>query len=101
MTFQQPIRMAFIGAGVFARDGHLPAIQSLAPAYQIVAVYSRTQANADAFARQLPGPVDTYTELPPLLARQDIEAVDILLPIDVMPAVIEQALLEGKHVISE
>lgn len=101
MPAQKPIRLAFIGAGIFARDGHLPAIQSLAPAYQIVAVYSQSQATASAFASLLPGTVDTYTDLSALLARPDIEAVDILLPIDVMPAVVQQALRAGKHVVSE
>lgn len=101
MPAQEPIRLAFIGAGIFARDGHLPAIQSLAPTYQIVAVYSRSQAAASEFANLLPGAVDTYTDLTALLARPDIEAVDILLPIDVMPAVVEQALRAGKHVVSE
>jgi predicted dehydrogenase len=36
-----------------------------------------------------------------LLARPDIEAVDIVLPIDVMPDVVAMALQAGKHVVSE
>ncbi|MCC7448988.1 MAG: Gfo/Idh/MocA family oxidoreductase [Anaerolineae bacterium] len=101
MFSQEPIRLAIIGAGVFARDSHLPAIQALAPAFDVVAVGSRTQRSAEALAALLPGKVDTYTDLAALLARDDIEAVDILLPIDTMPAVVEQALQAGKHVISE
>ncbi len=96
-----PIRLALIGAGIYARDEHLPAIQRLDETFHIVAIYSRTQASAAALAAALPHPVDLYTELDPLLARDDIEAVDILLPIDVMPAVIESALASGKHVVSE
>jgi len=96
-----PIRLAIIGAGVFARDTHLPAIQAIAPAFEVVAIGSRTQRSADALAAHLPGKVDTYTDIAALLARDDIEAVDILLPIDVMPAMVEQALQAGKHVISE
>jgi predicted dehydrogenase len=96
-----PIRLALIGAGIYARDEHLPAIQRLGEAFEIVAIFSRTQANAAALAAHLPYPVNLYTDLDPLLARDDIEAVDILLPIDAMPAVVEQALASGKHVVSE
>lgn len=95
------IRLALIGAGIFARDVHMPALQALDDTFEIVAVYSRTQANAAALASQFPSPVEATTDLPGLLARADIEAVNIVLPIDVMPAVVEQALRSGKHIISE
>lgn len=95
------IRLALIGAGIFARDVHLPALQSLGDTFEIVAVYSRSQANAAALASQLPGQVEATNDLPALLARDDIEAVNIVLPIDVMPGVVELALRSGKHVISE
>jgi predicted dehydrogenase len=98
---QSPIRIALIGAGIFAREVHVPALQSLDSTFDIVAVYSRTQATAAALAAQLPGEVDAYTDLPTLLAREDIEAVDIILPITVMPGAVELALRAGKHVISE
>jgi predicted dehydrogenase len=96
-----PIRLALIGAGIYARDEHVPAIKRLGDTFQVAAVYSRTQASAAALASHLPNKVDLYTELDPLLNRDDIEAVDILLPIDVMPPVVETALASGKHVISE
>ncbi len=96
-----PIRLALIGAGVYARDEHLPAIKRLGETFEIAAIYSRTHASAAALAAHAPNPINLYTELEPLLARDDIEAVDILLPIDVMPPVVEKALLSGKHVISE
>lgn len=97
----KPIRLALIGAGIFARDVHIPALQTLSDIFEIVAVYSRSQANAMALARQLPGQVEATTDLPALLVRDDIEAVDIILPIDVMPPVVERALRSGKHVLSE
>ncbi len=101
MSNQPAIRLALIGAGIFARDVHLPALQALGQTFEIVAVYSRTQSNAAALASQLPGQVDPYTDLSALLAREDIEAVDIVLPLDVMPPVVEMALQTGKHVFSE
>lgn len=98
---ENPIRIALIGAGIFAREVHIPALQSLDSTFDIVAMYSRTEAAATALAAQLPGQVATYTDLPTLLARDDIEAVDVILPITVMPGAVELALRAGKHVISE
>lgn len=44
---------------------------------------------------------DPSTDLYALLARQDIHAVAIVLPISVQPSVVLQALAAGKHVLSE
>ena len=96
-----PLRLALIGAGTFARDAHLPSLLRHPDRFKIVAVYSRTQATAEALTAILPQPVQTYTELEPLLARTDIEAVDILLPIVPLPAAVRQAWAAGKHVLSE
>lgn len=97
----QPIRLALIGAGIFARDAHIPAIKSLGDTFRVVAIASRTLDSARARAAELPYPVDVTDDIPGLLARDDIDAVNILLPIDVQPAIIEQALRSGKHVVSE
>ncbi len=96
-----PVRVALVGAGVFAQDVHLPSLLRLSERFQVVAVYSRTRAAAEALAGQAPYPVEATDDLAGLLARTDIDAVDILLPIPVMPDVVEQALATGKHVISE
>lgn len=96
-----PIRLAILGSGIFARDSHLPALKALDDTFEIVAIYSRNAETASSLATTLLGDVQTYTELAPLLARADIDAVDIILPIAVQPALIEAALKAGKHVISE
>jgi len=98
---QPPVRLALIGAGIFAKDAHLPSLLRLRDQFEIVAVYSRTETAAVALAQTLPHPVRIYTDLSALLADPEIEAVDIVLPIDVMPAVVAQALASGKHLISE
>ncbi len=98
---QRPIRLAMMGAGVFARDSHLPVLRKMSDRFEIVAVYSRTAESATQLNRLLETPVPVYTDAEELLARQDIEAVDIALPIQVMPAAVEAALEAGKHVISE
>lgn len=96
-----PVRLAIIGAGIFARDAHVPSLLRLPELFEIVAVYSRTVASATALAQAISHPVKIYTDLAQLLADDEIEAVDIVLPIDVMPEVVTQALASGKHVLSE
>ncbi|MBX3015039.1 MAG: Gfo/Idh/MocA family oxidoreductase [Caldilineaceae bacterium] len=96
-----PIRIALIGAGVFARDAHVPSLRNLTDHFEIAAVYSRTAATAQALATEIGPHVQVYTDLAALLLTPDIDAVNIVLPIPVMPPVVAQALASGKHVISE
>lgn len=96
-----PIRLALIGAGIFARDAHLPSLRNLSEQFTIVAVYSRTAATAATFAAEIGADVEIYTDLAALLAAPTIDAVDVVLPIPVMAPVVEQALRSGKHLISE
>ncbi len=95
------IRLALLGAGIYARDAHLPALQALEDQFEIAAIYSRTEASAQRLAEKLPRPPAVYTDADALLARPDIDAVDIVLPITLLPGMIEKALAAGKHVISE
>ena len=97
----KPIRLAMIGSGIFAREAHVPALQALGDAFQVVAVCSQTEKSASVLRAMLPGDVDIYTDSTALLARADIEAVDIVLPISIMPEIVENAIRAGKHVISE
>ena len=101
----QPVRLALIGAGIFARDAHAPALLALGDQVQTVAIWSRTTANAAALAATIGAQTGrapaVESDLDTLLARPDIEAVDIILPIDSQPEVVRKALAAGKHVISE
>ncbi len=97
----EPIRLALVGTGLFAQDAHLPALQALGDRFQIAAVYSRTRANAEALAAQIPGSPQIYTDLDALLANDDVEAVDVILPIEVLPDAVEKSLRAGKQVVSE
>ena len=60
-----------------------------------------SSASAGALADLLPQPVDVYQDIDALLERDDIEAVDIVLPISIQPEIVAKALAAGKHVISE
>jgi predicted dehydrogenase len=102
MATQEPVRMGIIGGGLFARDAHLPALQELGDAvFKVVAICSRTEQSAAARAAQLDYDVDVLTDMDALLARDDINAVNLILPIGLMPAVTQKALASGKHIISE
>lgn len=102
------IGIAIIGAGIFARQEHLPAVQAT-PLLSLKAIYSRSKASADKLAKSAAKPVKTYYESPTttshsldhLLTREDIDAVIIALPICHQPTVVKQAIEAGKHVLSE
>jgi predicted dehydrogenase len=101
MSSSPPIRLALLGAGIFARDAHIPSLLKLRDRFEIVAVYSQHGQRAATLVQNLPAPAESTADLEGLLARNDIEAVDIVLPIDILPVIVAQALSAGKHVISE
>ncbi len=110
-----PIRLALIGAGIFARDAHVPSLLNLRQQFTITAVYSRSEASARTLADLVHAahaptaptttpPVDeiaVYTDLSALLANPAIDAIDVVLPIPVMAPMVAQVLASGKHLISE
>ena len=95
------LRVGLIGAGIFAREAHLPALLKAGAQYEVAAVCSRRLTQAQEVAALVPGGTEAMDDVDALLARPDIEVVDIVLPIDVQPALVEKALAAGKHVISE
>ncbi|KAI9368092.1 hypothetical protein BJX61DRAFT_537540 [Aspergillus egyptiacus] len=101
-----PIGVAIIGSGIFAREQHLSAIQESAD-LALKAIYSRSLKSAQGLASGL-SDVELYSDdsgdgkgYTDLLARQDIQAVILVLPILVQPPYIKEALAAGKHVLSE
>ncbi|KAG5732636.1 hypothetical protein E4T56_gene16758 [Termitomyces sp. T112] len=108
--------IAILGAGIFAKEAHLPALVALgASAPPLRAVYSRSEKSAQDFAAtagqalNLAAPPPVYydsgsasqADLDALLARSDIGAVFVVLPIALQPSIILKALAAGKHVLSE
>ncbi len=96
-----PVRLALLGAGIFADQAHVPALLALPERFRVVAVYSRTRAKAEAVAARFPGDVAVATDPADVLARDDVEAVDVVLPIPLLVDTVERALRAGKHVVSE
>ncbi|CAI4213196.1 unnamed protein product [Parascedosporium putredinis] len=84
------IGVAILGAGIFAKGEHIPAIQ---------ACDRFTLKAPDAYFDNDPSNPDRT--LAALLARADVHAVFVALPIVHQPAAVKQALAAGKHVLSE
>jgi predicted dehydrogenase len=115
MPAARRIRLAMIGAGIYARDAHLPALARQQDCFELAAIYSRTAASAGALAAHWhtlaagtpAGPPSLFqpptitTDLQGLLADPTIDAVDIALPVPIQAQFVAQALAAGKHVVSE
>ncbi|TFK86224.1 oxidoreductase family protein [Polyporus arcularius HHB13444] len=105
--------LAILGSGIFAKEAHLPALAALGGAVDVKAVYSRSRKSSTEFAEAaqeklgLKHKLDVYNEedegrsLDSLLARPDIKAVIVVLPITLQPDIVRKALAAGKHVLSE
>ncbi|KAJ7180933.1 hypothetical protein C8R46DRAFT_1070972 [Mycena filopes] len=105
--------IAILGAGLFAKEAHLPALKALGSnAPPLLAVYSRSEKSARECAEAAtgmglaPAPAiyhdgDPSKNLDALLARTDITAVIVVLPITLQPSIIRKAFAAGKHVLSE
>ncbi len=96
----KPIRLGIIGTGIAARDIHLPALTKLKDKFEIVAVCNHTEPKAKKYA-EMAGGVPYVLDYKEILAMDDIEAVDIVLPIHLNYDVTLNALKAGKHVMVE
>lgn len=109
-----PKGLAILGSGIFAKEAHLPSIAALdSGVAELKAIYSRSEKSASDLAQaaqeilslaQRPAIYydgDSATNLDALLARADVHAVIIALPITVQPSIVRKCLAAGKHVLSE
>ncbi|KAL1956917.1 hypothetical protein VTO42DRAFT_6664 [Malbranchea cinnamomea] len=105
------VGIAILGAGIFAKEAHVPAL--VANKANILAVYSRSTKSAESLVASVSAAggdvsnIAVYSDEKPghgldeLLQRSDIHAVDIALPILVQPDVVRRSLAAGKHVLCE
>jgi predicted dehydrogenase len=84
-------RIGCIGAGAIMADQHLAAYQEAG--FPVVAIASRTEANARAVADRWGIPT-VHPSVEALLADTDVEILDIAYPPDVQPAIIRAALAQ-------
>ena len=96
------LSVALLGAGLFATNSHAPVLLRHPNIFTTKAVWSRTQESAQKLATKLD--CDAFSgesELETLIARSDIDAFIVALPLDVQPNIVLRLLNSGKHVLSE
>jgi predicted dehydrogenase len=91
-------KIALIGCGGIA-PYHLRAYKNAG--YNVVALCNRTREKADEMrAAHFPS-AELYSDYRDVLKRTDIDVVDIATPPAIRTEMIEQALVAGKHVLSQ
>jgi predicted dehydrogenase len=94
------IKIGMVGSQ-FAAHLHLNSLAKLRGSkVDVVAVVSRSRANADNFARKFNVP-DAYDDYRYILDRKDIDVVDLCIPTDLHEAFSIEAAEAGKHIICE
>ena len=94
------IRVGIIGAGRIADFVHVPSLRLCPTECEVVAVASRTEEKAKAFADRW-GIPRVYRDWEFLLADRDVDAVVICLPSRLTHAVAKAAIAAGKHILCE
>ncbi|MCS7001476.1 MAG: Gfo/Idh/MocA family oxidoreductase [Dehalococcoidia bacterium] len=95
------LRVGIIGSGLFVHKAHLPQFLAMPDKFAVVAVCSRTRANAERLADRFPRRPVVVTDHRDLLARNDLDVVDICAPIALNAVFSRDALEAGKHVVCE
>ena len=103
MVGRAPIRVGIVGASAdpwaWASTAHIPALKAL-PEFEVVAVASRNQANADA-AAAAHGIPHAYGDYAEMVARPDIDMVCVSTSSVHHYALVMPAIAAGKHVFCE
>lgn len=95
----QPVRVAILGAG-FISDIHLECYKRFIPNAEVVAVYTRNEDKARAFAEKH-GITHWYNNLNEIINSSACDVVDICLPNFLHAEATVKAAQAGKHVIIE
>lgn len=97
------LKVGIIGCGLAWERLHYPAFQELADKYELAAVCDRHQEVAEDWGRRLglDQSRDVFTDYHRMLARPDLQVIDILVPIPQNHTVAAAAARAGKHVILE
>ena len=96
------LRVGVIGVG-FAWDRlHYPAFAQLTEQYEIAALCNKTIDKAQGAAQGLGlAPENVYSDYREMLKRDDLDVIDVLVPISENYEVAKDALLAGKNLIAE
>lgn len=93
------LRVGVLGAGAWARFAHIPGWQR-DPRADVVAIADIRRDTADAVAREfgIPSATDDWQSL---VARDDLDVIDIVTPSDTHHKLATAAIAAGKHVLCE
>ena len=99
----EKIKLGVIGTGMAWEKLHWPALQQLREQYEVVAVCDTDIGKAQGVARQLGGlpPEQIYSDHRHMLRREDIDAVDVLVPIAENFETARDVIRAGKGLIAE
>lgn len=98
----QKIRLGVIGTGMAWERLHWPALQELSEKYEIVALSNRTRKDAEDFARKINlSTENVYDNYQKMLKRDDIDAVDVMVPIPENYEVARAVVEANKNLIAE
>ncbi len=100
MNTSRKLRIGIIGNGGICRGAHTPAYKR-DPRVEIVAACDIVPGRAEAFARECFPGATPYIDYRDLLARDDIDAVDICTPNYLHSEIAVAAFAAGKHVFCE
>jgi len=96
------LRVGVVGCGNVALNFHVPAYQALPDRYTLVALADSTPERLQA-GREKTGlkPAQVHLDASALLARDDIDVVDVCTPQHLHPDFVIAAAAAGKHVLCE
>jgi predicted dehydrogenase len=97
---REKIRVGIIGAGRIAGFVHMPSLKLCAGLCDVVAVASRTEEKAKAFAEQW-GIPRVHSDWSSLLSDPEVDAVVICPPSGLTYSVAKAAIAAGKHILCE
>jgi predicted dehydrogenase len=99
MPNDTPLRVAVLGAGAWADFAHLPGWRR-DPRCSLVAIADPVVERARALAEKF-GIADAYDSADPVLARADVDVVDVCTPSATHTELSAAAIDAGKHVLCE
>jgi predicted dehydrogenase len=93
------LRVAVLGAGAWARHAHIPGWQR-DPRCEVIAICDVDRSRAEAYAEDF-GIPEASRDWQSVVARGDVDVVDIVTPSDTHYELACAALESGKHVLCE
>lgn len=99
------LKLGIIGCGIAAKELHWPVLQELSDQFEVAALCNHSRPKADNLAKIMGDfykkEIPVHLDYKDLLAEEDIDAVSILLPVELNHVVAKAAAEAGKHILLE